>query len=154
MDYLQGIEPATSMPLRNAAKIRPLSLLLIFSMLPQATVNADDWPQWLGPQRDGVRRETGISRSFPQADPKVHWRRKINSGYAGPAIADGRVYIADLIIAKLDVDGYEEAGRTGTLEPTDQAEGRDLVWSHPAFANKSVYARNDKEIVCISLAEN
>ena len=59
----------------------------------------------------------------------------------------------DLIIARLSVDGYEEISRTHILEPTGQAEGRPLVWSHPAFANKSVYARNDKEIACISLAE-
>ena len=59
----------------------------------------------------------------------------------------------DLIIAKLTVEGYEEISRAHILEPTGQAEGRDLVWSHPAYANKSVYARNDKEIVCISLAE-
>jgi hypothetical protein len=38
------------------------------------------------------------------------------------------------------------------LDPTNTAWGRDVVWSHPAFANRSVYARNDKEIVCVSLA--
>lgn len=59
----------------------------------------------------------------------------------------------DLIIAKLTPDGYKEIDRTHIIDTTGKAEGRDLVWSHPAFANKSVYARNDKEIVCISLAE-
>ena len=38
------------------------------------------------------------------------------------------------------------------LEPTGDAFGRDVVWSHPAYANRSVYARNDKELVCVSLA--
>ena len=38
------------------------------------------------------------------------------------------------------------------LEPTGSAAGRTIVWSHPAFANKSMYVRNDKEIVCVSLA--
>jgi outer membrane protein assembly factor BamB len=58
----------------------------------------------------------------------------------------------DLIIAKLTPTGYEELSRSHILEPTGLAENRPLVWSHPAFANKCVYARNDKEIVCISLA--
>jgi outer membrane protein assembly factor BamB len=73
-------------------------------------------------------------------------------------IKNGEVFflandIGDLIIAKLSVEGYEELSRAHILEPTGQAEGRDLVWSHPAFANKSAYARNDNEIVCISLAK-
>jgi hypothetical protein len=38
------------------------------------------------------------------------------------------------------------------LEPTNKAAGRSVVWSHPAFANRSIYARNDKEIICYSLA--
>jgi outer membrane protein assembly factor BamB len=58
----------------------------------------------------------------------------------------------DLIIAKLTPKGYEEISRTHLLEPTGSAWGRDVVWSHPAFANKCVYARNDKELVCVSLA--
>ena len=39
------------------------------------------------------------------------------------------------------------------LEPTGPAQRRDVVWSHPAFAHKNVYARNDKEIVSVSLAK-
>jgi outer membrane protein assembly factor BamB len=59
----------------------------------------------------------------------------------------------DLIIARLTPTGYEEISRAYMLEPTNTAAGRDVVWSHPAFANKCVYARNDKEIICASLAE-
>jgi outer membrane protein assembly factor BamB len=59
----------------------------------------------------------------------------------------------DLIIARLLPDGYHEIGRAHLLEPTNTASGRDVVWSHPAFANRSVYMRNDKEIICASLAE-
>lgn len=58
----------------------------------------------------------------------------------------------DLIQAKLSRDGYEELGRFHVLEPTGEAFGRSVVWSHPAFANRCVFARNDKEIVCVSLA--
>ena len=57
-----------------------------------------------------------------------------------------------LIIAKLTPKGYEEIDRADILQPTNKALGRAVVWSHPAFANKSLYARNDKEIVCVSLA--
>jgi hypothetical protein len=59
----------------------------------------------------------------------------------------------DLIIAKLSPAGYEEISRARLIEPTHKAMGRSVVWSHPAFANRSVYLRNDKEIACISLAK-
>lgn len=58
----------------------------------------------------------------------------------------------DLIIARLDPEGYHEISRANLLKPTNTAAGRDVVWSHPAFANRSVYARNDKELVCYDLA--
>jgi len=58
----------------------------------------------------------------------------------------------DLILAKLSPDGYEELDRFHVLEPTNSAFGRPVVWSHPAFAEKCVFARNDKELVCVSLA--
>jgi hypothetical protein len=60
----------------------------------------------------------------------------------------------DLIIAKLSPKGYEEISRTHLLDPTNRDPGRLVVWSHPAFANRCIYARNDKEIVCASLAES
>lgn len=59
----------------------------------------------------------------------------------------------DLILAKLSPEKYEELGRVNLLEPTSMAFGREVVWSHPAFAQKCVFARNDEEIVCASLAE-
>lgn len=58
----------------------------------------------------------------------------------------------DLILANLSKDGYHEISRFHVVDPTNECFGRDVVWSHPAFANKSVYARNDKELVCVSLA--
>ena len=61
--------------------------------------------------------------------------------------------LGDLILAKLSPDGYEEEGRFHVLEPTNEAFGRDVVWSHPAFANRSLFARNDKELVCVDLAK-
>ena len=58
----------------------------------------------------------------------------------------------DLIIAKLTPEKYAEISRAHLVEPTNRDPGRLVVWSHPAFASQSVYARNDEEIVCASLA--
>jgi outer membrane protein assembly factor BamB len=59
----------------------------------------------------------------------------------------------ELLIAKLSREGYEEVSRWKMLEPTGSAFGRKVVWSHPAFADKCIFAKNDKELVCVSLAE-
>ena len=58
----------------------------------------------------------------------------------------------DLIIARLTPAGYEELSRAKLVEPTREVLRRMTIWSHPAFAMKSVFARNDKEIVRVSLA--
>lgn len=82
----------------------PASLQLGFTFgflaLALRALHADDWPQWLGPQRDGVWRETGIVESFPPDGLKFRWRVAIGGGYAGPAVANGRVYVMDRQLAK------------------------------------------------------
>lgn len=68
-----------------------------------------------------------------------------------------RVFLFDhqghLILAKLTPQGYQEISRSLLIEPTAgyRAQGN-LTWVHPAYANKNVYARNDRELVCASLA--
>jgi outer membrane protein assembly factor BamB len=58
----------------------------------------------------------------------------------------------DLIIAKMSSAGYEELSRAKLVEPTRKVGRRLTIWSHPAFAMKSVFARNDKEIVRVDLS--
>jgi hypothetical protein len=58
----------------------------------------------------------------------------------------------DLVIARLTTEKYEELSRAKILEPTSTAFGRSVWWSHPAFADRCLFARNDKELVCVSLA--
>lgn len=80
---------------------------------------ADDWPQWLGPQRDSVWRETGIVESFPAEGPAVQWRVPIAGGYAGPAVAAGRVFVTD----------YATSGdRTPDPDSRSKLQGRERVW--------------------------
>lgn len=57
----------------------------------------------------------------------------------------------DLIIARLTPQGYDEIDRTHLLDPTNRAGGRDVHWSHPAFAERSVFVRNDRELIRVDL---
>ena len=59
--------------------------------------------------------------------------------------------VGDLIIARLTPAGYEELSRTHLLDPTNKAGGRDVHWSHPAFAHGAIFVRNDRELLCADL---
>lgn len=67
-------------------------LLLLVICLP---LHADDWPEWRGKGRLGVWKETGIVDQFPAQGLTVAWRTPIKAGYAGPAVAGGRVFVTD-----------------------------------------------------------
>src|SRR4051812_16367277 len=84
----------------RALMLRMFRLTVVVLLAVAAQARADDWPQWLGPQRDGVWRETGILEKWPAAGPKVRWRLAISEGYSGPAVAAGKVYITDRVLAK------------------------------------------------------
>jgi outer membrane protein assembly factor BamB len=59
----------------------------------------------------------------------------------------------ELILAQLRPTGYNEISRHQILKPTNRLAGRPVVWSHPAFADRCVFARNDEELICVSLAK-
>jgi outer membrane protein assembly factor BamB len=86
----------------------------MFILVVPVFARADDWPQWMGPQRDNVWRETGILDAFPKGGPKVFWRAKVANGYSGPAVADGLVYITDFVSSQdLSDDNFNGAKFAG-----------------------------------------
>ena len=56
---------------------------------------ANDWPEWRGAGRLGVWTDTGILDAFPAGGLQAAWRVPIGGGYAGPSVADGRVFVTD-----------------------------------------------------------
>jgi outer membrane protein assembly factor BamB len=80
--------------------MRRLSVLVTLAVaFAASSARADDWPQWLGPKRDSVWRETGLLEKFPSGGPKVLWRMPIDGGFSGPAVAAGKVYVMDYVTA-------------------------------------------------------
>ena len=63
-----------------------LALLALALLAPLA--HADDWPQWMGPTRDGVWAEAGVMRTLPAGGPKRLWVMPVSAGYSGPAVAE------------------------------------------------------------------
>ena len=74
--------------------------------LGAAAPDAEDWPQWRGVNRDAVWRDTGIVERFADDGLLVKWRTPVRSGFAGPAVADGRVFVLD----------YQETPGSRTLD--------------------------------------
>jgi outer membrane protein assembly factor BamB len=74
-----------------------LGLILVAILLGWVAERAaaDDWPQWMGPQRDGVWRETGVLDKLPAGGPSVLWRTNVQRGYCGPAVVGDRLYLVD-----------------------------------------------------------
>src|SRR3954451_24463716 len=95
---------------------------------------AADWPQWLGPNRDAVWAESGIVEKFPTNGPPVLWRASIVAGYAGPAVAKGRIYVADRQLAPGSSNPADPFAR-GVIRGTErilclnEADGK-TVWKH------------------------
>jgi len=79
----------------RSSRLQAVGLAAALWSIVSSTLHADSWPQWLGPQRDGVWREKGILEKFPEGGPKRIWRVELGAGYSGPAVAGGRVFVLD-----------------------------------------------------------
>ncbi|NOS69191.1 MAG: PQQ-like beta-propeller repeat protein [Verrucomicrobia bacterium] len=73
---------------------------LVVSLLPAMAVRAADWPQWRGPNRDGVWNETGILKTLPAGELKARWRVPVGPGWSSPVVFQGRVYLTDMRLDK------------------------------------------------------
>ncbi len=68
---------------------------LTLSLLLAVAAHAEDWPQFRGPNRDGVWGETGILEKIPPSGIDVRWRAKVGNGFSGLVVAEGRVFVTD-----------------------------------------------------------
>ena len=108
--------------------IRCLFILIIGCSI----ASADDWPQWMGPGRDNVWRESGIIDRFPEGGPKILWRTPVAGGYAGPAVSGGRVFITDYVTSdNVKVDNFQRSEFTGSerVHCLNEATGK-VLWTH------------------------
>lgn len=111
--------------------MRLLAIWMV-SMCLVSLAQADEWPQWMGPERDNVWRESGIVQEFPAGGPTVEWRVPVAGGYAGPAVANGKVYVTDYDAeGAVKQDNFQRREFTGNERVLclDAATGNEL-WKH------------------------
>jgi outer membrane protein assembly factor BamB len=95
-----------------------IALAALANLAVQAS--ADDWPQWRGPNRDGVWHETGLVDKFASDKLKLRWRVPVANGYSGPTVADGRVYVTDRLVEPKEIE---------RIHCFDSRDGS-TIWSH------------------------
>ena len=101
-------------------------ILMLFFILCIANINAQDWPQYLGPYRNSTSDQKSILRSWPQEGPEVLWTVNIGIGYGGPIVKDGKIYL---------LDRDDEVG--DNLRCFDLSNGKEL-WNFEYKASGSV----------------
>lgn len=133
-----------------------LPVLFITTAAPAA-----DWPQWRGPNRDGICRETGLLRQWPDQGPTLLWQVKdLGQGYSTPAVVGERLYVLaskgvqDEFVKALRVrDGKEIwSSRVGTVGP-NQGPQHPGARSTPTVDGELLYALgSDGDLACLETA--
>jgi outer membrane protein assembly factor BamB len=123
---------------------------------------AADWPQWRGPQRNGVSQETGLLKEWPKEGPKLIWQvKQIGSGYSTPAVVGPRMYLLanqglenEFVQARAVADGKQIwATRIGKVGNPDQQPNYPAARSTPTVDGQSLYALgSDGDLTCLETA--
>src|SRR4029453_3393027 len=101
--------------LRRCGQTMVLLLLACgFPLLVAASAWAGDWPQILGPDRNGKASGEKLAAAWPTGGPKQLWSHKLGSGYAGPAVVGERVIV------------FHRTGDSETVEALDAKSGKPL----------------------------
>jgi outer membrane protein assembly factor BamB len=138
--------------------------VLILGMMAAGMVTlslcADDWPQWRGPDRNGLSQETGLLKEWPEGGPKVLWQLKeIGSGYSTPAVVGERLYLMsnegmddEFVLALAVKDGQKVwSTRVGKVGP-NQGPQYPGSRSTPTVDGDFIYALgSDGDLACLEL---
>lgn len=81
-----------------------LQYIVLFQLISIFSYS-QDWPDWRGINRDGTWSEKGIIEKFPSSVMNPEWSVPVGSGYTGPTVANGKVYLADLLKEPVQTEG-------------------------------------------------
>ena len=128
--------------------MRKIGLLFLLIFTAAIPLSAEDWPQWRGVNRDGVWHESGLLEKFDAERLTPKWRVEIASGYSGPTVAKGRVYVTDRITKPVSTervhcfDERRPLWLATAVDPGTQQPGRAyqlLQWCAGAGCRTPVY---------------
>ena len=134
---------------------------ILVSVTLAGTSVAADWPQWRGPKRDGVSKETGLLKEWPKEGPPLRWERKdLGTGYSSPIVVNGAVYIqttkgADEFTVALDEKTGQEIWSTN-IGNIGKNQGPQYPGTRatPTFDNGKLYClSSDGELNCLTVKD-
>jgi outer membrane protein assembly factor BamB len=119
-----------------------------------------DWPQWRGPNRDGISKETGLLKEWPANGPKRLWLfEKAGNGYSGPAIVAGKFYTMGTregseILLALDANTGKELWTSKLAEVYQQTDHGTGPRGTPTIDGDKAYVMtSDGSLICASAAD-
>jgi outer membrane protein assembly factor BamB len=134
--------------------MRRISIFLLLSL----TALAADWPQWRGPNRDGISSETGLLPAWPPEGPKVVWKTTgLGEGYSSFAIVGGRMYTQgqrgkEEFVLAIDTKTGSKLWQTVTSRNFENDRGSGPRGT-PTFDSGKLYAMTGEgTVVCIDAA--
>jgi outer membrane protein assembly factor BamB len=130
-----------------------LAIVVAFAGAIDRCIEADDWPQWRGPQRDAVSRETGLLTEWPDGGPPIAWRTSnLGTGYASVVVSRNRVYTIGQHDADLFATALSESDGSISWSRKIGETTRNSC-STPTVDDERMYALDpDGELVCLDLA--
>jgi outer membrane protein assembly factor BamB len=87
---------------------------VLLVLLLTAPLLAVDWPQFLGPDRNGIYSGPELNEKWPSSGPRVVWRKQIGAGLAGPVVAQNRLILFHRLDDREVVESFD--ARTGTAQ--------------------------------------
>jgi outer membrane protein assembly factor BamB len=141
---------------------RQILVVLAVSSCMLTFGRAEDWPQWRGPQRDGISKETGLLKQWPQGGPKLVWQIKdVGSGYSTPSIVGDQLFVLgnegkenEFVQCRSVTDGKQLwSTRIGKVGNPDQRPSYPAARSTPTVDGKSLYVLgSDGDLACLETA--
>lgn len=93
--------------------IQRFDLACLCGLLWISSVWGGDWPQLLGPERNGISTETGLVQSWPKQGPPVLWEKEVGAGFSGPVVAGEWLILFHRVAAQEVVEGLKAStGKT------------------------------------------
>ena len=140
------------------------ALCLFFSVISTTAFatrssSSADWPQWRGPDRSGVSKETGLLKQWPKEGPKLLWQvNDIGDGYSTPVVVGTRIYLMsnrgmdnEFVQALSTQDGKVVwTTRVGKVGNPDQNPNYPKARSTPTVDGKLIYVlSSDGDLACL-----
>lgn len=142
-----------------ASALMSLAALAALAQPAKRTGAAGEWPQFRGPERTGISRETGLLKSWPAGGPKLVWKvTGLGGGYTAPSVAGGRLFGMgyrgeDEVVWALGVQDGKEAWSTKIATANRQIGYKEGSRSTPTVDGDRVYALGTSgDLVCLDAA--